>query len=79
VLLVVSQPHFYVEGTADGAIVDDVLFSVVVVFADVVVFVGVGGIPHIFDSVSLTNLSLGSHIAAFCSGVNDDVILFPWP
>ena len=46
------------------------------------VFVGVGGMPHIFDSVELTNLSfglLGSHIAAFCCGVNDDVILFPWP
>jgi hypothetical protein len=32
------------------------------------------GIPHIFDSVVLTTLSLGLlglHIAAFCSGVND--------
>jgi hypothetical protein len=48
-------------------------------FADVV-FVDVGGIPHIRDSVSLTNLSfglLGLHIAAFCCGVND--VIFPWP
>jgi hypothetical protein len=35
------------------------------------------GIPHILDSVVLTGLSfavglLGSHIAVFCSGVNDD-------
>ena len=45
----------------------------VVVF--VVVFVDVGGIPHIFNSVELTKLSfglLGLHIAAFCYGVNDD-------
>ena len=42
------------------------------------------GIPHRFDSVVLTTLSfglLGSHIAAFCSGVNDneddeDVVVF---
>jgi hypothetical protein len=59
-------------GTSDAASVP------VVVFADVV-FVGVGGIPHIRDSVELTNVSLGLHIAAFCCGVNDDVILFPWP
>jgi hypothetical protein len=36
----------------------------------------VTGIPHILDSVVLTGLSLdgllGSHIAAFCSGVDDD-------
>jgi hypothetical protein len=37
----------------------------------------VTGIPHILDSVVLTGLSLddgllGSHIAAFCSGVNDN-------
>jgi hypothetical protein len=35
------------------------------------------GMPHIFHSVVLTGLRfysglLGSHIAAFCSGVNDD-------
>jgi len=57
-------------------------FAPVVVFAadGVVVFVGVGGIPHIFDSVSFTNLSFGSHIAVFCCGINDgDVTLFPWP
>ena len=44
---------------------------------------GVVGIPHIFDSVVFTNLSyglLGSHIAAFCCGVNDDdVLVFAWP
>src|SRR5919197_5490953 len=63
----------------------------VVVFAAadvvvVVIFVGVGGIPHIFDSVELTNLSfglLGLHIAAFCCDVNDDndddVLLLNWP
>ncbi|MFL6400728.1 MAG: hypothetical protein ACJ72J_14270 [Nitrososphaeraceae archaeon] len=47
-----------------------------VIFADVV-FVIVFGIPHILDSVVLTKSSfdnglLGSHIAAFCSGVDDD-------
>ncbi len=64
-----------------GAIEEDRV-PVVVFAVDDVVFVGVGGMPHIFDSVELTNLSfglLGSHIAAFCCGVNDDVILFPWP
>ena len=38
-----------------------------------VVFLIVFGIPHIFDSVSLTTLSLGLlglHIAAICYGVN---------
>ena len=43
--------------------------------AGVVVFVDVGGIPHIFNSVKLTKLSFGLsglHIAAFCYGVNDD-------
>jgi hypothetical protein len=38
---------------------------------------GVIGMPHIFDSVALTCVSPGAHIAAFCSGVNDDV-MFPW-
>ena len=33
---------------------------------------GVIGLPHISDSVALICVSLGSHIAAFCSGVNDD-------
>jgi hypothetical protein len=36
------------------------------------------GILHIFDSVVFTKLSLGllgSRIAAFCSGVIDDVLL----
>jgi hypothetical protein len=37
--------------------------------------VGVFGIPHIIDSVVLTIVSLGSHIAAFCRGVN---VGFPW-
>jgi hypothetical protein len=42
------------------------------------------GIPHAFDSVELTKLSfglLGSHIAALCCGVNDDVavvVVFDW-
>jgi len=41
------------------------------------------GRPHVFDSVELTKLSfglLGSHIAALCSGVNDDavVVVFDW-
>jgi hypothetical protein len=66
----------YGVGTIDGDSVP------VVVFAADVAFVGVGGIPHIRDSVVLTKLSFGllvSHIAVFCSGVNDDVILFPWP
>jgi hypothetical protein len=48
----------------------------------VVVFVGVGGIPHISDSVELTKLSfglLGLHIAAFCCAVNDDEMLLPGP
>jgi hypothetical protein len=55
----------------------------VVVFADDA-FAGdliVLGMPHISDSVEFTKLSfglLGSHIAAFCCGVNDDVI-FDWP
>ena len=38
---------------------------------------GVIGMPHIFDSVALTCVSPGAHIAAFCSGVNDNV-MFPW-
>ena len=72
------------SGASDGAIPSDVVFSKVVV----VTFEGcVFGIPHIFDSVVLTYLSidnrlLGSHIAALCSGVivYDDVILLsPWP
>jgi hypothetical protein len=43
------------------------------------------GIPHIFDSVVLTGLSLeaglsGLHISSFCSGVNDeDDVSFAWP
>jgi hypothetical protein len=54
-----------------------VLFLQGVVFSsddvDVVAFDGTCfGIPHIFDSVVLTCLSPGSHIAALCSGVNDD-------
>ena len=36
---------------------------------------GVIGMPHIFDSVALTCVSPGAHIAAFCSGVND-VVMF---
>jgi hypothetical protein len=62
---------------------------VAVLFAasSVVVFVGVFGIPHILDSVVLTKSSfddglLGSHIAALCSGVNDDdddVLSAAWP
>jgi hypothetical protein len=58
--------------------------SVLVVVSDVVLLVvfdisgfTVFGMPHIFHSVILTGLRfysglLGSHIAAFCSGVNDD-------
>ena len=48
----------------------------------IVVFIGVGVIPHIFDSVELPYLSfglLGLQIAAFCCSVNDDngkVVLF---
>ena len=64
--------------TAGGADDGDDVSAPVVVFAVVdVVFLGVGGIPHIFDSVELTNLSfglLGLHIAAFCCAVR-----FPWP
>jgi hypothetical protein len=72
---VVSDGAIEVPCGGDGASVPVVAFA-----ADVVAFVGVGGIPHIRDSVVLTKLSFGSHIAAFCSGVNDDgVILFPWP
>jgi hypothetical protein len=51
----------------------------VVVFSDDVVFDdGVFGIPHILDSVVLTCDPTDEHIAAFCSGVNSDVI-FAWP
>ena len=69
------------EGTTDGAIAPDVvlLFSDDVVFATDVAFVGafiVFGTPHISDSVELTNGSLGSQILAFCSGVNDDDVMF---
>src|SRR5919198_6430069 len=62
-----------------------VVFAAGVVVVVVVIFVDVGGIPHIFDSVELTNLSfglLGLHIAAFCCGVSDnddDVLLLNWP
>src|SRR5919198_2620397 len=76
---------FAIVGVSDGAIEvpgGGVSVPVVLFAAGVVVFVGVFGIPHIRDSVVLTKLSfglLGSHIAAFCSGVNnDDVMLFPW-
>jgi hypothetical protein len=80
----VSDGAIEVPGDDDGVSVP----IVVVLFAAssvVVVFVIVFGIPHIVDSVVLTKSSfddglLGSHIAAFCSGVNDDVVLFtcPW-
>jgi hypothetical protein len=74
---------FAIVGVSGGAIDvyggDSASIPVVVFAADVVVFVGVFGIPHILDSVSLTNLSLGLHIAAFCCDVNEDVTLFPWP
>jgi hypothetical protein len=52
----------------------------VVIFSDDVVFVIVLGMPHISDSVEFTKLSfglLGSHIAAFCCGVNSDVLFTP--
>jgi len=51
----------------EGASIDEVD---VVAF---VAFLGVSGMPHIFDSVELTNLSLGLlglQNAAFCWGVN---------
>ena len=80
-MLIVQRRLYYGEGIADGAIEVDVIFVDVVFAADVVIFVGVGGIPHIVDSVSFMNLSLGLHIAAFCCGVNDgggdNVILLP--
>ena len=81
----------------DGGSASVLVLVVVFAAADVVVVVifdgCVFGIPHVCDSVVLTDLSfdnglLGSHIADFCSGVNvrfpsidddDDVILFPWP
>jgi hypothetical protein len=44
---------------------------------DVVFDDGVDGILHNFDSVVLTCDPTDEHIAAFCSGVNDDV-RFPW-
>ena len=52
----------------------------VVIFDEVKCGFTVFGIPHNFDSVVLTGVSfadvlLGSHIAAFCSGVN--VLAFP--
>ena len=58
-------------GTTDGA-----ELGLVVVF-DMFDFTDFG-MPHNFDSVELTKLSfglLGSHIAAFCCGVNDDAVL----
>jgi hypothetical protein len=84
---------FAIVGVFDSTVEahDDEIFvrvPVVVFAADdpFIVFVGVVGIPHIFDSVELTNLSfglLGLHIAAFCCGVNDndddDVLLLNWP
>ena len=44
--------------------------ALVVVFAPVGNVGKVRGMPHICDSVVFTLESLGSHIAAFCSGVN---------
>ena len=59
----------------DGVVAEGVndLDGVAVGVVEFVWFVGVFGIPHISDSVELTNLSLGllgAHMAAFCSGVN---------
>ena len=60
-------------GVVDDTAADDVDGSADDNAGDFIVF----GIPHILDSVVLTKSSfdnglLGSHIAAFCSGVNDD-------
>jgi hypothetical protein len=57
--------------------------TAVVVFAapdDAVIFLGLGEMPHTLD-VSFTNFSFGSHIAAFCSSVNDEdvILLFSLP
>ena len=73
--------YLYLEPDCGAKAFDDASAPIVVFAASddvVVVFVGVGGMPHTLDSVSFTNLSFGSHIAAFCCGVNDgDVILLP--
>jgi hypothetical protein len=56
-------------------VVGDIVLLLAAGVVVVVIFVDVGGISHIFDSVELTKLSfglLGLHIAAFCCDVNND-------
>jgi hypothetical protein len=64
---IVFSYSYGVAFITEGASIDE---DVVVAFG---AFFGVAGIPHIFDSVELTNLSfglLGLQNAAFCLGVS---------